>query len=143
MAKIIISEYEKQAIDFLKKHNAKMTISHIYDDYGGYTISEMTKGWLYRVRIDREGKSWTFKFSDSQRNRWDDERPTKYDVLACIEKYEPYWDDVWDFAKEFGYEIYNRETYKKIERIFKAVKKEYQNVERIFGDCLEELREIQ
>ena len=136
-----ISEYEQQAIDFLKKHNAKMTISHIFDSNGDYRKGKITDGWLYRIRINRERKSWSFQFSDSLHNKQNNERPTKYDVLACIEKYEPYG-DVWDFAKEFGYEIYDRESFKKTERTFKAVKREYKNVMRMFGDCIDELCEI-
>lgn len=144
-----MSEYTKQAEDFCKKYGVKMTISHVTEK--GYVYrrlttewkrSTMTNGWLYRVRIDRNGKSWSFNFSDSIHNYLNNKRPTKYDVLACIEKYEPYYQDVWDFAREFGYDINSRETYQKTERIYKAVKKEYSNVVRMFDDCLEELQEI-
>lgn len=44
-----ISNYEQEAIDFLKAHKAKMTISHVSDEYGEWEISPMTRGWLYRV----------------------------------------------------------------------------------------------
>lgn len=136
-----MTDYERKAREFLKKHNAKMTISHVSDGYGGWRNGTITDGWLYRVRIDRNGKSWSFQFSDSVANKWNNKRPTKYDVLACIEKWEPYG-DLWDFANEFGYDIYDRESYQKANRTFKAVKKEYANVVRMFGDCLEELQEI-
>ena len=140
-----ISEYEQTAIDFLKNHGAKMTISHIKEN-GYWKVSNMTGGWLYRVRIDRnvngKNKSWSFQFSDSKHNYWTGKRPSKYDVLACIEKSEPYG-DVWDFANEFGYTIDDRESYKKTERTYKAVCKEYRNVKRMFGDCIDELWEIQ
>lgn len=141
----MMNEYTKMAEDFLKNHDAKMTISHIYD-YGAYVKSTMTGGWLYRVRIDRrvgdKNRSWSFKFSDSKYNALMNKRPEKYDVLACIQKYEPYG-DVWDFANEYGYEINDRESFNETSRIYKAVKKEYENVMRIFGDCIEELREVQ
>ena len=135
------SNYEIQAEEFLRNHNAKMTICHISGEYGEWKTSTMTGGWLYRVRIDRNGKSWSFNFNDSKHNYWNNKRPTKYDVLTCIVKYEPYG-DVWDFASEFGYEIDSRETYDKTERIYKAVLKEYRNVMRMFGDCIDELCEI-
>lgn len=144
-----MSEHTEKAKEFLKKCGAKMTISHVKKKgyvYGRPTEEwakgEITDGWLYRVRIDRNGKSWSFRFSDSVYNKIHNKRPTPYDVLACIEKYEPYWDDVWDFAKEFGYEICDRESYKATEKIFKAVAREYKNVVRIFGDCMDELCEI-
>ena len=137
-----MNEYDIQAKDFLRKHNAKMTISHVFDKWGGYRKGKITDGWLYRVRIDRNGKSWSFNFSDSVYNRQHNKRLRPYDVLACIEKYEPDG-DVWDFAREFGYEIYDRESYQKVERTFKAIQKEYRNVMRMFGDCIDELCEIQ
>lgn len=137
-----MSEYTAKAKEFLKKCGAKMTISHVSDEFGEWKSGLITDGWLYRVRIDRNGKSWSFRFSDSVYNKIHNKRPTPYDVLACIEKYEPYWDDVWDFAKEFGYEICDRESYKATEKIFKAVAREYKNVVRMFGDCMDELCEI-
>ena len=137
-----LSNYETNAVNFLRSHNAKMKIYHIMDNYGCWETSGMTGGYLYRVRIDREGKTWSFNFSDSLHNRHNNLRPGKYDVLACIEKYEPYG-DVWDFASEFGYEINSRNSYKETEKIFKAVRREYRNVIRMFGDCIDELREIQ
>lgn len=137
-----MNEYDAMAKEFLKKYGAKMTISHVFDEWGGYRKGKITDGWLYRVRIDRNGKTWSFSFSDSVYNRQHNKRPTPYDVLACIEKYEPYG-DVWDFAREFGYEINDRDSYKATEKIFKAVCKEYRNVIRMFEDCIEELQEIQ
>lgn len=136
-----MNEYDIQAREFLKKYGAKMTISHVFDEWGGYRKGKITDGWLYRVRIDRNGKTWSFSFSDSVYNRQHNKRPTPYDVLACIEKYEPYG-DVWDFAREYGYEINDRDSYKETERIFKAVCKEYRNVIRMFEDCMDELCEI-
>lgn len=138
----MISSYEKEARDFLKRNNATMKITHVNDGYGGWKKSDMTGGWLYRVRIDRNGKSWSFNFSDSVHNRMTGKRPGRYDVLACIEKYEPYG-DVWDFASEYGYEIHDKASYTATEKIFKAVCREYKNVIRMFGDVLEELCEIQ
>lgn len=136
-----MTEYDVKAKEFLKKYGAKMTISHVFDEWGGYRKGKITDGWLYRVRIDRNGKTWSFDFSDSLHNRLRNKRPTPYDVLACIEKYEPYG-DVWDFANEYGYKINDRKSYKETERIFKAVYKEYRNVIRMFGDCIDELCEI-
>lgn len=135
-----MNEYDIQARDFLKKYKAKMTISHVMEK-GEWKRSDMTGGWLYRVRIDRNGKSWSFNFNDSTHNYLSNKRPRPYDVLACIEKYEPYG-DVWDFAREYGYEINDRDSYKETERVFKAVCKEYRNVIRMFEDCMDELCEI-
>jgi hypothetical protein len=91
---------------------------------------------IYRVRIDRNGKSFSFNFTDSANNYNKGIRPTVYDVLACLQKYEV--GTFEDFCSEFGYDMWKKESHK----IYKAVKREYDSVERLFGDCLEELAEI-
>lgn len=137
----MMNEYERQAKDFLKKTGAKITIS--YKDYAPYFEGEKEYRNIYRIRIDRNGKSWSFNFGDSIASTNNGDRPTAYDVLACITKYEPLEADVWDFAKEYGYFIDSKEEYKRVSKIFNAEQKEYKNVCRIFGDVLAELQEIQ
>lgn len=136
----MMSEYTKQAKEFLKKTGAKMTIS--YKDYAPYFEGEKEYRNIYRVRIDRNGKSWSFNFGDSIASTNNGDRPTAYDVLACITKYEPAA-DVWDFAEEYGYNIDSRQEYNKVNRIYKAVCREYKNAVRMFGDVLDDLAEIQ
>ena len=137
-----MNEYERKAKRFLKSNDAKMTITHVKDDYGGYAKGTITDGWLYQVRIDRNHHTWKFQFSDSVYNRDHCKRPTQYDVLACLVKYE--CGDILDFMSEYGYDIdiYDGKSINKVKSIYDAVCKEYANVLRIFGDCLEELREI-
>jgi hypothetical protein len=63
---------------------------------------------------------------------WDvagkDGRPSAYDVLACLTKSEPA-DNVDDFAADFGYMKPSEAL-----RVFKAVKKEWQEVQKLFTD---------
>ena len=63
-----------------------------------------------------------------------------YDVLACLQKYDVGTID--DFQSEFGYEINSYADAKKLEKTYKAVKREYKQVLRVFDNCLEELRNI-
>lgn len=133
------NEYTRQAVDFLRKHGAKMTISFKGVDETGFNKYGMN--FLYRVRIDRDHKTFSFDFHDSVYNCQHNMRPTTYDVLACLEKYEVP-EDVWDFASLYGYEIDSKEEWKRVSKIHKAVEKEYSNVMRLFGDCLEELQDI-
>lgn len=64
--------------------------------------------------------------------------PDEYDVLACLEKYDP--GTFEDFCSEFGYDEDSRTA----ERIYIAVIKEYKNLTRIFTEeQMEESREIQ
>ena len=136
----MMSKYERQAKDFLKKTGAKMTIS--FKDCAPYFEGEKEYRNIYRIRIDRNGKSWSFNFGDSIANKNNGDRPTAYDVLACITKYEPPA-DVWDFAEEYGYNIDSRQEYNKVNRIYKNVCIEYKNAVRMFGDVLDDLAEIQ
>ena len=133
------NEYTRQAVEFLKKHDAKMTITLKGIDETGFNRYGMN--YLYRVRIDRNHKTFSFDFHDSVNNCMNNMRPTAYDVLACLEKYEVP-QDVWDFADTFGYQIDCKEEYNRVSKIHKAVMKEYNNVVRLFGDCLEELQDI-
>lgn len=142
----MMNDYEKTAKDFLKKHNAKMTISFV--DCKPYFTDEKVSRNVYKVRIDRNGKTMYVSFGDSLENTIRGKRPSAYDILACLQKYPVY--SFEDFCSEYGYEMYanypeeanrygyNKESY----RIFRACEKQYAQVQRLFGDCLEELEEI-
>ena len=141
-----MSEYTKMAKDFLKKTGTRCTISYLDTVQNPWNATDICKYWRhnrYRVRLDRNHKTYSFIFTDSYNNWENNERPTCYDVLACLQKSEAYWEDVWEFAKEFGYEINCKEDYKRVEKTYKAVCKEYKNVYRLFADVMEELAEIQ
>ena len=137
-----MSEYKKMAEDFLKKHNAKMTferIGKIRDPLGSGSNNVHNQ---YEVTIRRNGKHFTFTFTDSAWNTEKGIAPSEYDVLACLGKYEPD-EDILDFANEFGYEIHCKEDFNRVKRIHSGCKREYNGMVRLFGDCMEELREIQ
>ena len=64
--------------------------------------------------------------------------PTAYDVLACLTKYDP--GTFEDFCSEFGYSTDSKSA----EKIYNAVKDEWQNVAILFNDNeIELLTEIQ
>lgn len=64
--------------------------------------------------------------------------PTAYCVLTCLTKYDP--GTFEDFCSEFGYNTDSR----KAEKIYQAVKDEWQNVCALFTDAeIELLQEIQ
>jgi hypothetical protein len=131
-----MENYTKQAQDFLKKHNAVMKIENI-----GYEIAPFFFDDKYRrtfkVTIKRNNKKWSFKFYGNLLGN----NINEYDVLASITKYEPN-DNLDGFLWEFGYQYDTMKEYRKYERLHKAVIKEYNNVLRLFDDCLEELQEI-
>lgn len=64
-------------------------------------------------------------------------KPTAYDVLACLTKYDP--GTFEDFCSDFGYDEDSRTA----EQIYFAVVKEYKRLSRIFtAEQMEELQEI-
>ena len=136
-----MGECNKQATDFLNKVRAKMSISLVAWEQNRLWNEDFLRP-KYRVTIHRKGyNSWAFTFWGNIRG----DRVTEYDVLACLVKDEvPEY--VEDFAKEYGYDYNPYEDSKearRVERIHRATQREYEHVKRLFGDTLDELREIQ
>lgn len=131
-----MSEYVKQAKDFLAKANAKMQITPLG--------VEQNKKWnekcfrnTYRVTITTQNGNMWVKFWDSINNKEKGLKPNEYDVLACLQKYDV--GTYKDFLSEFGYDPEDRHS----KEIYKACVSEYERLCRIFTDeQMEELREI-
>lgn len=62
--------------------------------------------------------------------------PPLYDILACLQKYDPGSHD--NFCADFGYDPDSRKGLE----LYLVVQDEWRHVELLFGDCLEELSEI-
>ena len=128
-----MDDYEKQAIDFLNKTVTKLSFKRMTEPRkDGFSCG----GYDYKVTIKRNGKSWTFAFSDSKKNKEKNINPTAYDVLACLQKSEV--GTFEDFCNDYDYDNDSLKALK----IYKAVKKEYNHVYNIFGDVMDELEEI-
>ena len=133
-----MNEYVKQAQDFLISCSATMEIT--------YTGMELNSNWkdnelrnTYFATITTPRGTMKVKFWDSVYNTERGIKPTEYDILACLEKYDV--GTFEDFVNEFGYESYYLRCAK---RIYKAVTHEYQDLCRCFTEeQLESLREIQ
>lgn len=128
-----MEKYTEQANVFAKKNNVKLEV--IDHDFGKYFPDDEQGRDIYTMRLKRNGKQYTFKFGQSISNAG--KEPTMYDVLATITKYDE--GDFEDFCGEFGYSTDSRTA----ERVYKAVCKEYAAVQRLFGDVMEQLQEIQ
>jgi hypothetical protein len=148
--------YQKQGQDFLTKHSIKMTTKFI--EYGLFFVDDKESRDIFKVSFSRlipgvrtrtkdGGYTYNYKttkfsirfgqsLNDSTGNG--DNKPTAYDVLACITKYEP--GDFEQFCGDFGYDMDSR----KGEKIYKAVCKEWQKVSSFFTEAeINELQEIQ
>lgn len=136
-----MSEYEKNAIEFLKRNNIRFTQKDATVDYPDWDKNHCHYLHVCRFYNRNTKKSMTVKFFGSVQDYYDGkEIAGAYSVLACLIKCDVGTID--DFMHEFGYEINSYEDYKKLEKTYKAVKREYANVKRVFADCLDELAEI-
>lgn len=147
-----MSKYEQQAQGFLDRTGTSIDI--VFLRKGKYFPKDKEERDIYDVTLKRGEQEYSFTFGQSLAKTKQDFdyktgrksqkriKPTAYDILVCLEKYETPA-DVWEFAREFGYTIDSRESLAEVEQTCLAVMNEYNNVMRLFGDVIEELREIQ
>ena len=136
-----MSEYQKQALDFLEKCNAKMTITFVALDVNPLWDDGVYRGRYYITLTTPKGRTG-FKFWNSVHNTEKHIDPKEYDILACLEKYDV--GTFNDFVNEFGYEVDEPKDFRRVNKIYKAVVKEYESLCRIFTEeQMEMLREIQ
>ena len=138
----MMTNYDLQANEFAKKFKVQFTIFHTETEYRPYFSDDKGSRYVFKCRLRRNGKSYTFYFGQSIASG--SSAPSLYDVLACLQKYE--LGSFEEFCQEFGYESFN-DNYtgynKKSMKLYKAVNREYKAVMRLFGDCIDELCEIQ
>lgn len=135
-----MSEYTLQAEEFLKKNNIRFSYKEPESKICDW---DNKTHFMFKCRfVNRNtNKSMTVNFFSSLNDYWNDvEEIEAYDVLECLTKYDV--GSIDDFVSEFGYEVNSWEDVKKIQKTYKSVVREWKNVQRVFGDCLEELQEI-
>lgn len=85
--------------------------------------------YVFKIKLIKGGKQYTFEFGQSISEG--SSEPTLYSVLACLTKYDP--ETFEDFCANYGYDEDSRNT----EKTYKAVVKEFNNMQRLF--TIEEL----
>lgn len=131
------SEYNQQALEFLNNTDTKISIK--YSHYGTMPYwNDNQNRHIFKVTITRNKKRFTVKFGQSIVEG--SKEPSYYSILACLTKYDP--DTFENFCLEYGYDTDSRQAYKQAYKVYKAVVKEWENVERLFSDVLDELQEI-
>ena len=129
-----MDDYEKQANDFLDETYTSIFFERMTEPRAdGFTCG----GYDYKVTLYRNGRTWKFDFSDSKSNKDKNINPTAYDVLACLQKYDI--GTFKDFCDDFDY---SDDSIKAL-KLYKAVKKEYEEVYLMFSDVMDKLEEIQ
>lgn len=134
-----LSPYEIQANEFLTA--TKTEFSAVYVRTDKYFDDDKEKRDIYSITLNRGNRTYTFTFGQSLLKSNNISRlrtkPTAYDVLACLTKYEV--GTFEEFCSEFGYDTDSR----KAEKTYLAVKDEWLNISRLYNDEeLEQLREI-
>lgn len=105
------------------------SIESTFLKHGKHFIDDKENRDIYKVKIKRGRRSFTVEFGQSLNNSMKNRvRPTYYDILACLQKYDIGSFD--DFCSNFGYDTDSRRA----ERTYKAVCKEYNNMARLFND---------
>lgn len=127
-----MSNYTAKANAFAKKHGLKLEVVG-QPTYEQHFINDTSKRWIYKMKISRKGKSYSFSFGQSIKAG--KTTPTMYDVLASLTKYDV--GSYEDFLGEFGYKK-NASS----KKIYANVLKEYKGVEKVLGDVIDELQEI-
>jgi hypothetical protein len=125
--------YQQQANEFATKHGVKLIINS--SNYGHHFTNDKENRYIFNCTLTRKGKRYTFNFGQSIAAG--DKEPTMYDILTCLEKYGH--NSFHDFCYEYGY---NEDSIKAL-KTYKAVQREFNGVNRLFGDILEQLQEIQ
>ena len=136
-----MDSYEKDAIDFLKKNNIRFSQKEGVEEYPEWDKENVH--YMHECKFFNRNtkKSMTVKFFGSIDDYYNGKTEASvYSVLSCLQKYEV--GSLDNFIDEFGYTINSGKEFLKVEKVWKAVMREYSNVERVFGDCLTELREI-
>ncbi len=116
-----LSSYEQQAIDFLNSTNTKFKAVYLKHDF--YFLGDKQRRDIYRITLIRTGKRYSLTFGQSIAGAG--KTPTPYDVLACLQKYDV--GTFEDFCGEFGYDEDSRNA----EKIYKAVCKEWANIQNL------------
>jgi len=133
-------DYQQQAIDFLNATSTAITFK--FKGHKPHFAGETVSRDVWRVKIKNKLHSYSFDFGQSIAEQG--KQPTEYSVLACLQKYEV--ETFEDFCGEFGYEELNenyRGQNKQSMKIYLAVYKEWDNVNKLFTDeQIDLLREI-
>lgn len=140
-----VDEYILQAEKFLKDTDTEMTVTFLKNDRHFADDTEYRD--IYKIIFKRGKVAEIIKFGQSISNSQHNHRiePNAYDVLTCLTKHMPE-NSLEDFAAAFGYEIDEPKDRQKAARVYKGAKKEWGQVNRLWGDdeaTMEQLQEIQ
>ena len=134
-----MNEYDKQASDFKKLTGTRISCLGGSNKTGFFGKDDKDTRMVVRFRMYNSRGEYSFEFGMSIADtREFKDKPTSYDALACLTKYDP--GTFEDFCSDYGYNDDSREA----ERIYKVVVREWKAVRELYNDDeLEVLRGIE
>lgn len=121
--------YNEQTINFLKATKSTLTIDYLATEPNPNWKDDKAYCNHYKCVLRHNRKQYTFDFWDSIHNTEYGIEPNEYDILACLEKYQP--EDTFEgFCYEFGYDTDSISAL----RIYKAVCKQYKALCRLYNE---------
>jgi len=127
-----MTDSEKLAKEFAEKYGVTFKVGK--KEWRKYFPDDNFYRWVFNCTLKRGDKSYRFKFGQSVVA--EDKEPTLYEVLSCMVKYDP--GTFEDFCGYYGY--YEFEPSSK--KTYKAVVKEWEAMDDMFGDVINEFQEI-
>ena len=128
----------------IKTRRGQMTVN-FYDSIHNTEICNMTLGKYIEKRYGYRASDAPYnikaKADTELKAKKAEARPTEYDILACLQKYDVGSMD--DFMREFGYEIKCVDDMTNFINTYNAVVKEYNDIRRCFTEAqIEAMQEI-
>lgn len=134
-----MTTYEEQAMEFANKYGVKLKV--LGSEYKVMeSFDDDQARFVFKCRLSRGRRRYTFEFGQSLAAK--DKKPTMYEVLACMAKWEA--GSMEEFCREYGYDTLPMWKYPMVKKIYLAVRREYQAMRRLFPEqeAMEELCEI-
>lgn len=129
--------YQQTAENFAKEYGIELNILSV--KHGKHFRNDKQQRYIFKVQLKRNGKQYTFKYGQSI--FCGSNEPIMYDILTCLTKYDPI--DIENFCADYGYQYgTNHHENNLADSRFKKVQDEYNNVNRLFSDIINELREF-
>ncbi len=130
-----LSEYDLQAEKFLTKTNSQLEIKRSHYQKKPIWYKEGQEfGYCYDVKLSNSKGEFIFNFWDSVANKEKELhqaffrtiKPSAYDVLACLQGYEPE-SGYYEFCEVYGYE-----PSRMAEKTFQAVQNEWSELSKLY-----------
>ena len=137
-----MTDYEKQALDFLKDANAEMKIEYEKDIDGfPFDDKDTLPHRKYNVTLSCNDKQYKFPFYGSYIDWVQKKDPDEYSILAWLMTYDV--GEMADFVDDFGYVIKDRKSFLRAEKAWESCKEQYNTLKSMFSEeMFERLQEI-